>query len=124
MNNIKILYYDRTDVSGAMDVNKTSKSKECYICHYFYFLNKGFKFKSNVCNGCQDLLMISINRSDIATLNIKSADYSCCINSGISKSEAINLMQNIDFLKRKQNVIKRKNVLSDVKIYLKNCNNW
>ena len=119
-----MLYYDRTDVSGAMDVNKTSKSKECDICHYFYFLNKGFKFKSNVCNGCQDLLMISINRSDIATLNIKSADYSYCINSGISKSEAINLMQNIDFLKRKQNVIKRKNVLSDVKIYLKNCNNW
>ena len=33
---------------------------------------------------------------NIAILNIKSADY-CCIVSGLSKSEAINLMQNINF---------------------------
>ena len=37
--------------------------------------------------------------SDIAFLNIKGADY-CCIISGISKSEAINLMQNIDLTKK------------------------
>ena len=37
--------------------------------------------------------------SDIAILNIKGADY-CCIISGISKSEAINLMQNIDLTKK------------------------
>ena len=37
--------------------------------------------------------------SDNAILNIKGADY-CCIISGISKSEAINLMQNIDLTKK------------------------
>ena len=57
------------------------------------FLNRGFKSQPNVCNRCHDLLMISMNLSDIAILNIKSADY-CCITSGISKNEAINLMQN------------------------------
>ena len=36
-----------------------------------------------------------MNLSDIAILNIRSADY-CCIISGITKSEAINLMKNID----------------------------
>ena len=36
-----------------------------------------------------------INLSNIAILNIKDADY-CCIVSGICKSEAINVMQNID----------------------------
>ena len=36
-----------------------------------------------------------MNLSDIAILNIQSADY-CCIISGITKSEAINLMKNID----------------------------
>ena len=46
MNNIKLLYYDRIDVSKRIDVNKTSKSKECDICHYWYFLNKGLKFQS------------------------------------------------------------------------------
>ena len=44
MNNIKILYFDRIDVSKGTDINKTSASKECDIGHYWYFLNKGFKF--------------------------------------------------------------------------------
>ena len=34
-----------------------------------------------------------MNLSDIAILNIKSADY-CCISSGIRKNEPTNLMQN------------------------------
>ena len=29
-----MLYYDRIDVSEGIDVNKTSESKECDICHY------------------------------------------------------------------------------------------
>ena len=44
MNNIKMLCFDRIYVSEGTDVNKTSRSKECDICHYWYFLNKGFKF--------------------------------------------------------------------------------
>ena len=36
-----MLYYDRIDIYGEIDVNKTSKSKECDICHCWYFLNKG-----------------------------------------------------------------------------------
>ena len=34
MNNIKILYYDRIDVSERIDSNKKSASKECGICHH------------------------------------------------------------------------------------------
>ena len=34
MNNIKMVYYDRIDISKRIDANKTSKSKECDICHY------------------------------------------------------------------------------------------
>ena len=86
-----MLYFDRIDVSKVIGVNKTSESKECHICHYWYFLNKWFKFQPNVCNGCHDLLMMPMNLSDITILNIKSAHH-CCIISGISKSETINLM--------------------------------
>ena len=46
MNSIKVIYYDTIDVSKGIDVNKTSISKEYDICHYWYFLNKGFKFQS------------------------------------------------------------------------------
>ena len=56
---------------------------------------KVFKFQPDVCHGCHDLLMMSMNLRDIAILNMKGADY-CCIISRINKYEAINLMQNID----------------------------
>ena len=38
--------------------------------------------------------MMSMNLSDIAILNIKGSDYHCII-TGISKSEAVSLLQNI-----------------------------
>ena len=45
-----MLYIDRTDFSEGIDIDKTSKSRECDICYYWHFLNKGFKFQPNVCN--------------------------------------------------------------------------
>ena len=61
-----MLYYDGTDVSEGIDVNKTSASKECDVCHYWYFLNYIFKFQPNVCNRCHDLLMMFMNFRNIA----------------------------------------------------------
>ena len=94
-----MLYFDRTDVSEGIDVNKTGASEECDICHYWYFLNKGFKFQPNVCDRRHDLLMMSVSLSDIAMLNITGADYHCII-SEISKNEAISLMQNADLTEK------------------------
>ena len=45
-----MLYFNRIDVSDGIDDTKTSASKKCDICHYLYFLNKGFKFQPNICN--------------------------------------------------------------------------
>ena len=72
-------------------VNKISASNEYNICHCWYFLNYSFKIQPNACNRCHDLLLMSINLSDIVILNIKVSDY-CCIMSLISKNEAINLI--------------------------------
>ena len=94
-----MLYFDRIDISKGIDVNKTSASKECDICHYWYFLNYSFKFQPNVCHRSHGLLMMSMNLSDIAILNIKGSDYRCII-SLISKNEAIKLMQNADLSKK------------------------
>ena len=90
-----MLYHDRIDASGGIDINKTCVSKACDFCRCVYFLDKGFKFQKNVCNGGHDVLMMSINLSDITVTNIKSVDYRCII-TRISKSETINLMQNTD----------------------------
>ena len=47
MENIKMLYYDKIE---GIDLIKKRASKKCDICHYWYFLNKGFKFQSNIRN--------------------------------------------------------------------------
>ena len=80
-------------------LKKTSALKDCDICHYWYFLIYSFKFQPAVCNRCHDLLIISINLSDVAILNTKSSDY-CCIISLISKNEAIKLMQDANLTKK------------------------
>ena len=38
-----MLEYGRIDISEEIDVNKTNASKECDICHYWYFKDIGFK---------------------------------------------------------------------------------
>ena len=96
---MKMIYYDRIDVSEGIGVNKTSASKESHICHYWYFLNYSFKFHPTVCNRSHSFLMVSVNLSDITILNIKSSDYSCII-SLINKNEAINLLQNADWTEK------------------------
>ena len=87
------------DVFKGTDVNKTSSSEDCDVCHYWYFLSFSFKFQANVCNRCHGLLMMSVNLSDIIILNIKDSDYRCII-SLISKNEAINLMKNADLTEK------------------------
>ena len=99
MNDIKMLYYNRIDVFEENNVNKTNKSKECSTCHYWYLSNKGFKFQPCICSRSHDLLMMSMNLSNIAILKIKSADYHILI-GGISKSEAINLKQYIALIEK------------------------
>ena len=88
-----MLYYDRNDLSERSVVNKTSRSKECDICDYWNFLKKEFNFQTYACNRCHDFLTMSMNLSDIYTLNIKNANYHGVIN-GISQSAAIKLLQN------------------------------
>ena len=53
---LNILEYKRIDILEGIDVNKTNLSKECDICHYWYFKDIGFKYEPYLCNGCHDLM--------------------------------------------------------------------
>ena len=67
-----MLYFNRTGVSEKAEVNTTTSSKEYDICHYKYFLNYSFSSfnKMSSIDRCHDLLMLSMNLSGIAILNI------------------------------------------------------
>ena len=49
----------------------------------------------DVANGCHDMLIMSMNLNYTTVLNFHGVDY-CCIIDGISKGEAINILQNVD----------------------------
>ena len=78
---LHMLCYDRIEVSEGFDVNMTSESKESDYCRYWYFLNKRIKFQPNACNGCHDLLIMSLNLSDIVISNINSSDKRLKLNA-------------------------------------------
>ena len=60
-----MLRYQKIDVSKGIDVNKTSASKECELCCYWFFKDIRFKFEEHVCNKCHDLLTIVYSLKDI-----------------------------------------------------------
>ena len=54
--------YDRIDISEGIDVNKNiSTSKQCYLCSYWYFIDKNFNYQKYMCNGCHDMSMKAIS---------------------------------------------------------------
>ena len=56
-----------------------------YCLLLLVFLEGGSQFQSDVCNGCDDVLMMSMNLSNIAILNIHCVDYRS-IDNGIGKN--------------------------------------
>ena len=81
--------YKRTDISEGIDVNKTNLSKECDICHYWYFKDIGFKYEPYLCNGCHDLIQKAMGFNNIA---YKIHFWY------MSKDNAINIMTNSYFV--------------------------
>ena len=71
-----MLEYNRIDISEGIDINKSNdKSKECDICHYWYFLDKNFSYQPHLCNGCHDLMQKAMSFNDVAIVSIKGCDY-------------------------------------------------
>ena len=66
-----MLQDERIDISEGIDVNKTNLSKECDICHYWYFKNIGFKCEKYLCNGCHDLIQKAISFNNNAIVYLK-----------------------------------------------------
>ena len=88
-----MLQYDRIDVSQGIDFNKTSESKECMLCRYWYFKDVGYKFQLYLYNGCHAVSMMNYELKRMAILNAIGVDYRCIL-WGISKNSAIDRLNN------------------------------
>ena len=87
-----MLEHGKIDVLEGVDISKTNASKECDICHYCYFLDKGFKNEPYLCNGCHDLMQKVMNFNYVAIVSVKESDYRIRF-WYMSKDDAINVMK-------------------------------
>ena len=88
-----MLQYERINVSEGIDIDKSNKSKETMLCHYWYFKDIGFKFQPYACNRCHDLSMMIYDLDDFMVLNIRGVNYKCFV-CNMSKNTAIKLLNN------------------------------
>ena len=96
-----MLEYERIVISEGIDVNKTNLSKECDICHYWYFKDISFKYEPYLCNGCHDLMQKAMGFNNIAIVYIKGSAYRIhfwCMN----KDDAINIMNGSHLVHKKR----------------------
>ena len=95
-----MLEYNEIDISEGIDVNKTSESKECMLCHYWYFLNKNFSYGPYLCDGCYNIVQKSISFKNIAIVRVKKSVYRIYFQD-IKKREAKKLMANSNPIDKK-----------------------
>ena len=86
-----MLEYERIDISEGIDVNKTNLSKECDICHYWFFKDIGVKCEPFLCNGCHNLMQKAMSFNNVAIVYVKENAYRINFQY-MSKDDAINIM--------------------------------
>ena len=95
-----MLEYDRINISQSIDINKTNKTKECMLCHYWYFLDKNFSYGPYLFDGCYNIIQKSNDFKNITIVLIKKSAFRIYF-LYMSKREAKNLMTNSNLIDKK-----------------------
>ena len=95
-----MLAYERINISDGIDVNKSDESKECTLCHYWYFLDKNFSYEPYLCDGYYNMTQKCNKLKNIAIIHIKKTVYRICF-LFMSKREARKLMANSNIIDKK-----------------------
>ena len=95
-----MIEYERVDISERIDLNKTNKSKECMLCHYWYFLHKNFSYRPYLCDNCYNFSQKSRDFKNIAIVRIKKNAYRIYFLC-MSKRKAKKIMINSNLINKK-----------------------
>ena len=85
-----MIEYERIDISEGIDVNNTNLSKECDICHYWYFKDIDLKYELYLCNGCHNLMQKAMSFNNVAIVYVKGSAYRIHF-WNINKDDAVNI---------------------------------
>ena len=95
-----MLEYDRIDLSEGIDLNKTSNSRKCSFCHYYYFLDINFNYQKYLCDGCHDMSMKANSMQNLAILYHGENAYRVNF-AFMSKNDTLNLIKNSNIIDKK-----------------------
>ena len=70
---MKMLTYERIDISDGIDVNKSDESKECTLCYYWYILDTSFSYGRYLCDGCYNMTQKCNKLKNIVIIRIKKS---------------------------------------------------
>ena len=75
--------------------------KKCYLCGYWYFINKNFNYQKYMCNGCRDMSIKAISMHNLCIRHNNGNAYR--INFVfMSKNVALNLIKNAVIIDKKK----------------------
>ena len=95
-----MLEYERIVISEGIDVTKTNLSKECDMCHYWYFKHIGFKYEPYLCNGWHDLMQKAKSFNNIAIVYVKGSASRIQF-WYMTKDDAINIMNGFNLVEKR-----------------------
>ena len=83
-----MLFYDRISEWEGIDENRTGleTSKQCSICHFYFFKDRNFLYQLHVCNGCHDASLRAILLRDFKIILVKNNAYRVISNLPSNKS--------------------------------------
>ena len=96
----KMLEYERIDISDGIDINKINQSKECMLCHYWYFLDKIFSYGPYLWDGCYNIMQKYIKLKNIPIIYIKKSTHRIYF-LYMSMREAKEIMNNSNLIDKK-----------------------
>ena len=98
---IKVLEYDRTDLSEGIDVNKCKDTSKKYnLCQYYYFVFKNFNYQRCLCDGCHDMSVKALSMQYLTIFYHNGHAYRVNF-MFMSKNDAFNLIKNSIIIDKK-----------------------
>ena len=97
-----MLEYDKIDISEGIGINKNILlSKKCWLCGYWYFINKNFNYQKYICNGCRDMSLKAISLHNLAIAYNNGNVYRINF-TFMPKNDALNLIKNAVIINKKE----------------------
>ena len=81
-------------ISEGINLKKCKEtSRECSLCKFYYFLDKNFKYRPYLCDGCYDMSMKAVSMQNLVIINHNGNHYRVNF-AFMNKKDAYNLIKN------------------------------